>query len=111
MILKEIPQTFEAVQFMGDNVEEVTKFCARHGAQVEFSTSDEGVTTGLLHTLGGSEKINRTNYVLASSTDQVTRIHKDYVENAAAARYEILPPEEEATNDEAAQTTSEEAGL
>lgn len=105
MFLREIPQTFEATQFDGENADDIVKFCNRHGAQVEFSTNDEGVTTGLLHTLGGTERIVRSNYVLASTTDQVTRIHKDFVEKADIKRYEILPPEpvEEVVEDDGAE--------
>lgn len=87
MILKEIPREYEAVTYSGTNAEEVSKFVNRHGAQVEFRTNDEGVTTGTLHTLAGTENIVRGVIVASGHDDQVFRIFPNQIGEDLPARY------------------------
>lgn len=98
MILREIPRDYEAIKFTGDNAAEVEHFVRRHGGQIAFQTNDDGITSGVLHTLQGSENVVRNVYVVSDATDQVSRVHPALIENPEHARYTIVDEEAERLN-------------
>lgn len=96
--LREIPEEFEAILFNGENADEIERFARRHGAQIEFTTNEESVTSGTLHTPQGSERVIRNHYVLASKLDQVSRVPRTLIDDPKVRKYVIVDLEAEARN-------------
>jgi|SRR5580765_626691 len=95
MIVKEIPREYEAIQYNGQNSELITKFCSRHGVQIEWRTNDDMITIGTIHTMEGSMQIVRQHWLLADERDQIKRVFPKEIGDGPEARYVVVNEEQD----------------
>lgn len=93
MILQNIIQDFEAIIFDGSNMADVQKFCARHGATIDFQTAPDGVTRGYLQTQNGTVDVMRGLYLGCGIDDQVFQIWPKEIGDEFPAKYKKVADE------------------